>query len=223
MKLAFKCPPRLQKCTIINILHTQFRSCSVSMFSIFSVSLKVSWVAIATPWILSLSFRISIFILNRFRRMPHPVVLVFVIICLTAPFLIKCFSYLAIWRKRRMSHENVRSFRQNKEARFSRTIFLVTTASFMTWIPFLYLNVEVYMAVGVSRPISFTVLFFTKLLPFSNSFANFVIYIIRFPSYRKALFSLCRFSILYSRPVKRSSVRNLHLSTASRSSGHLKL
>ena len=160
------------------------------------LSLKVYWVAIATPWIVSLSLRISILILRRLHRMPYRMVLIIVISCLTAPLLITCFSYLAIWRKRRVSHENVRSFRQNQEARFSRTIFLVTAASFMTWIPFLYHNIELYMAIGESRPISFTVLFFTKLLHFSNSFVNFIIYIIRFPSYRKALLSLCRFSVL---------------------------
>ncbi|XP_074634145.1 uncharacterized protein LOC141892706 [Acropora palmata] len=35
--------------------------------------------------------------------------------------------------------------------------------------------------------------FVVKLLQYSNSFVNFVIYILRLPSYRKALFSLCRF------------------------------
>ena len=158
------------------------------------LSLKVYWAAIATPWILSLSLNISIFILGRLRRMPLRMILIIVITCITASLLIICFSYFVIWRKRRKSHENVRSFRQNQEARFSRTVFLVTAASFMTRIPFLYFHVG--LAIGVSRPISFTVFSCAKLLHFSNSFVNFVIYIIRFPSYRKALFFLCRFSVL---------------------------
>ena len=41
-----------------------------------------------------------------------------------------------------------------------------------------------------------SVFFCIKLLEYSNSLVNFVIYIIRFPSYRKAFFSLCRFSAL---------------------------
>ena len=159
------------------------------------LSLKVYWVAIATPWILSLSLSISIFILGRFRFMSDRVVFIIVIICLTAPLLITCFSYLAIWKKRRISHENVRSFRQNQEARFSRSIFLVTAASFMTWIPFLYYNVELYMATSVSRLIPLTAFFFIKFLQYSNSFVNFVIYIIRCASYRKAWFSFCWFSV----------------------------
>ena len=158
------------------------------------LSLKAYWVAIATPWILSLSVGVSIFILTWFSLIMEQKVFIIVIICLTTALLITCFSYLLIWRERRKS--TLTSFRQKQEARFSRTIFLVTAASFMTWIPFLYFNVELYMATRVSRPLPLTVFFFIKLLHFSNSFVNFVIYIVRFPSYRKALFSLCRFSVL---------------------------
>ena len=67
------------------------------------LSLKAYWVAIATPWILSS----SVSVLMKIHGMPF----IIVIICLTTPLLITCFSYLAIWRKRRRSPENVRSFR----------------------------------------------------------------------------------------------------------------
>ena len=147
------------------------------------LSLKAYWVAIATPWILSS----SVSVLMKIHGMPF----IIGIICLTTPLLITCFSYLAIWRKRRRSPENVRSFRQNQEARFSKSIFLVTAASFLTWTPLLVRNIFVTVYL-----IPQSAVFCTKLLQFSNSFVNFVIYIIRFPSYRKALFSLCRCSVL---------------------------
>ena len=155
------------------------------------LSLKAYWVAIATPWILSSS--VSTLMLIRFRPMPHGVPLIIVTICLTTPLLITCFSYLAIWRKRKISLENVRSFRQNQEARFSMTIFLVTAASFLTWTPFLFLNIIAKVTMYL---IPESAVFCINLLQFNNSFVNFFIYIIRFPSYRKALFSLCRFSVL---------------------------
>ena len=153
------------------------------------LSLKAYWVAIATPWVLSSS--VSTLVLIRFRLGAHGELLIITTICLTTPLLITCFSYLAIWRKRRISPKNVRSFRQNQEARFSKSIFLVTAASFMTWTPFLLFTIitTVYL-------IPQSVFFCIKLLQFSNSFVNFVIYIVRFPSYRKALLSLCRFSAL---------------------------
>ena len=65
------------------------------------LSLKAYWVAIATPWILSS----SVSVLMKIHGMPF----IIVIICLTTPLLITCFSYLAIWRKRRRSPENVRT------------------------------------------------------------------------------------------------------------------
>ena len=154
------------------------------------LTLKAYWVAIATPWVLSSS--VSTLLLTRFRGMVHDgVTFIIVIISLTTPLLITCFSYLAIWRKRRINAEKVRSFRQNQEARFSKSIFLVTAASFLTWTPFLVRHIfdTVYL-------IPQSAVFCINLLQFSNSFVNFIIYIIRFPSYRKALFSLCRCSVL---------------------------
>ena len=157
------------------------------------LSLKAYWVTIATPWVLSSS--VSTLMKTRFRRMLHAgVPFIIVIICLTSPFLITCFSYLAIWRKRRISPENVRSFRQNQEARFSKSIFLVTAASFLTWTPLLFLQIIVLVTVYLRIPRS--VFFCTILVHISNSFVNFIIYIIRFPSYKKTLFSLCWFSVL---------------------------
>ena len=154
------------------------------------LSLKAYWVAIATPWVLSISFGVAPTLMG-FHRRTQGVLLIIVTFFLSTPLLITSFSYLAIWRKRRISPEIVRSFRQNQEARFSMTIFLVTAASFMTCIPFLLFAImaTVYL-------IPHSVFFCIKLLEYSNSLVNFVIYIIRFPSYRKAFFSLCRFSAL---------------------------
>ena len=154
------------------------------------LGLKAYWVSIATPWILSLSVGISVSILVWFNLIMQQKVLIIVIICLITPLLITCFSYLVIWRSRKKRISTVRSFRQKQEARFSRTIFLVTAASFITWMPFLYINIAVRVW---PFSISGSALFLIKLLHYSNSFVNFVIYILRFPSYRKALFSLCRF------------------------------
>ena len=65
------------------------------------LSLKAYWVAIATPWILSLSLGISVSILTWFNLIMQQKVLIISIICLITPLLITCFSYLVIWRKRR--------------------------------------------------------------------------------------------------------------------------
>ena len=149
------------------------------------LSLKAYWVAIATPWILSSSLTISIFTLRRFLKRSDGAF--FLIAFLTTPLLVMCCSYFAIWKKRRESRDKVRSFRQSQEARFSRTIFLVVAASFITCMPFQMCNIVIGLSPTTSIPLS--AIFVTNLLQFSNSFLNFVIYFLRFPSYRKALFS----------------------------------
>ena len=147
---------------------------------------KVYCVAITTPWILSVSFAISRLLLRRSLKASD--VIFFVIAFLTTPLLITCFSYFVIWKKTRQSRHKVRSFRQNQEARFSRTIFIVTAASFVTWMPF-----QLYTIVMGLSPSTFTpspsVFKFVILVQFSNSFVNVVVYFFRFPSYREALLS----------------------------------
>ena len=155
------------------------------------LSLKAYWVAIATPWLLSLSLRIFRFVFHKMSpRYSFQVNYIIITFSLATSLLTTCFSYILVWVKRRRS--NVRGFRQNKEARFSMAILILTVASFITWVPF-----QCVIVIRLSSPmfIPWSALFFIKLLHLTNSFVNFVIYFLRFPSYRKALFSLC--------PVKR--------------------
>ena len=146
---------------------------------------KVYWIAIATLWILSVSSVISTFALRRFLR-PSDAVF-FVIAFLTSPLLLTCFSYFVIWKKTRQSRDKVRSFRQNQEARFTRTIFNLTAASFVTWMPFQLCYIVLSLSPHLFFPMS--AFFFVLLVQFSNSFVNFVVYFVRFPRYRKALLS----------------------------------
>ena len=146
---------------------------------------KVYWIAIATLWILSVSSVIPTFALRRFLRLSDNA---FVVIAfLTGPLLLTCFSYFVIWKKTRQSRDKVRSFRQNQEARFTRTIFNLTAASFATWMPFQLTYIVLSLSPNLFFPLS--ALFLVRLVQFSNSFVNFVVYFLRFPRYRKALLS----------------------------------
>ncbi|XP_015778230.1 PREDICTED: trace amine-associated receptor 5-like [Acropora digitifera] len=150
------------------------------------LSLKVYWVAIATPWILpSLMWIFGSVILNVSPRYFIRVSFIGMTISLAISLLITSFSYIFIWVERRRSQ--MRTFRQIQEARFSRTIFIVTAASFITWMPFQYVHVP-FLLSGSFIPLS--AILFIRLLRFSNSFVNFSIFFFRFPSYRKALFTL---------------------------------
>ena len=150
------------------------------------LSLKAYWVAMATSWILSLCVWIFTFVFYKMSpRYYYSVNYIIITFSLTTSLLTTSFSYILIWVKRRRSQ--VRIFRQNQEARFSKTILIVTAASFITWMPFQCVVVFFFSS---GRFIPSSGLLLIKLLRFSNSFVNFVIYFFRFPSYRKALFTL---------------------------------
>ena len=158
---------------------------------------KVYWVAIATPWIISVSLAILTFVLRRCLR-PSDAVL-FVLAFLTTPLLIfiTCFSYFVIWKTTSQSRNKVRSFRQNQKARFSRAISIVTVASFVTWMLFQLCNIVLSVSPKTLLPLS--AIFFITLVQFSNSFVNFVVYFLRFPRYRKALLSSVHVSCIAQR------------------------
>ena len=162
-------------------LHATFRP-----FRHRQLSVKAYWVAMATPWILSLCVWIFTFVFYKMSpRYYYSVNYIIITFSLTTSLLTTSFCYILIFVKRRRSQ--VRIFRQNQEARFSKTILIVTAASFITWMPFQCVVVFFFSS---GRFIPSSGLLFIKLLRFSNSFVNFVIYFFRFPSYRKALFTL---------------------------------
>ena len=148
------------------------------------LSLTSCWVTIVTPWILSLGVA-SIRIVRSLG------VITIVIISLT-PLLTSCFAYFVLWMKvrnvYRKFHSSIRSFRQKKEARFSQTLFLTTGASFITWMPFACSNI-VFNACLSCREIHAVAIYTMKLLQYTNSFINFLIYFYRLPSFRRALLS----------------------------------
>ena len=150
------------------------------------LSLTAYWVAIAIPWIFSLSIALPGYLIRWSHQRSNLVF--FVLAFLTTPLLVTCFCYILIWKKRRESRGKVRSFQQNQEARFSRTIFLVTAASFAMWMPFQLCTIII--GVWGIKVVPMSVFFPMRILQFSNSFVNFAIYFFRFPRYRKALFSM---------------------------------
>ena len=90
-------------------------------------------IAIAAPWILSLAVT-SVRVLLHYPIVTHHQFLTVTIISLSAPLLITCTSYCVIWRKQSSSIHN--GVRAKREARLSKTLFLITGTFVLTWLPF---------------------------------------------------------------------------------------
>ena len=144
-------------------------------------------IAIATPWILSLAVT-SVRVLQHYSIVANHQIFTVITISLSTSLLITCTSYCLIWRKQTSRIQN--GVRARTEARMSKILFLITGTFVLTWLPFKVLLVVVNMCVPCSRKMLAVVVFVLKLLQFSNSFINFLIYCLRMPDYRKAVSQL---------------------------------
>ena len=140
-------------------------------------------IAIATPWILSLAVT-SVRVLQHYSIVTHHQFLTVIITSLSTPLLVTCTSYCVIWSKQNSRIQN--GVRARRESRLSKTLFLITGTFVLTWLPFQVLVVIANTCLPC-RKMHVVVIFVFKLLHYSNSFINFVIYCLRMPDYRKAV------------------------------------
>ena len=140
-------------------------------------------IAIATPWIISLAVT-SVRVLLNYSIVTHHQFLTVIIISLSTPLLMTCTSYCVIYRKSSSRVQN--GVIARREARLSKTLFLITGTFVLTWLPFQVVVVLVNTCVPC-RKMHIVVVYVIKLLQYINSFINFLIYCLRMPDYRKAI------------------------------------
>lgn len=140
-------------------------------------------IAIVTPWVLSLIVTSTRVLLACFVMNIHQFVIV-TIVSLSTPLVISCIAYYIIWRIQASRPQN--GVRARTESRLSKTLFLITGTFVLTWLPFQVLVIAVHMCVPC-RNVHVAVFFVIKLLQFSNSFINFIIYCLRMRVYKNAV------------------------------------
>ena len=138
--------------------------------------------AIAMPWIVAAVF-VAVLILHLNGIIKHPSYKVLLLLFQTTPLLTMCVAYFCIWIKRK-STKGIRNHRAARESKLAKTLFLVTGASLLTWTPFQIMN-NLFLFQGLQ--ISLTVFYLSKILQFSNSLVNVVIYPLRIPEFKKTL------------------------------------
>ena len=97
-------------------------------------------------------------------------------------------SYCAVWikvRANRRGGQHVR--RAEQENRLAKTLAILTGMFLISWLPFQALNVVFFLCVPCRYKCPLHLFHFIKLLHFSNSLANPVIYSFRFPEVRRTL------------------------------------
>ena len=138
--------------------------------------------AIAIPWMVAAVF---IAVLNLyFNGIMKDLSYKFIVLLFqTTPLLTICVAYFSIWIKRK-STKGIRNHRAARESKLANTLFLVTGASLLTWTPFQMINYLSYIA---GLQVSWKLLYLSKILQFSNSLVNVVIYPFRIPEFKRTL------------------------------------
>ena len=135
--------------------------------------------AIAIPWMVAAVF-VTVLILYSYEIIKHPSYRFLLLLFQTTPLLTMCVAYFSIWIKRK-STKGIRNHRAARESKLANTLFLVTGASLLTWTPFQVFN----NLFSFDRlRISLTLLYLSRILQFSNSLVNVVIYPLRIPQFK---------------------------------------
>ena len=138
--------------------------------------------AIAIPWMVAAVF-VTVLILYSYEIIKHPSYRFLLLLFQTTPLLTMCVAYFSIWIKQK-STKGIRNHRAARESKLAYTLFLVTGASLLTWTPFQVFN----NLFSFDRlRISLTLLYLSRILQFSNSLVNVVIYPLRIPEFKRTL------------------------------------
>lgn len=112
---------------------------------------------------------------------------VFFFVCL----IVICLAYIGIWIKviQRMHEKTKKTLEKDK--RLATTLFLVTAIFIVTWLPFQAFNffAPELCPAGCSKEV-FILAYLTKLLQYTNSFINPIIYTFKMPDFRRVFLAL---------------------------------
>ena len=97
-------------------------------------------------------------------------------------------SYCAVWikvRANRRGGQHVRRVEQEKK--MAKTLAILTGIFLITWLPFHFVNAVWFLCVPCRNKFPIYLVYAIKLLHYSNSLANPVVYSFRFPEVRRTL------------------------------------
>ena len=144
--------------------------------------------AISIPWIIAAIFTVLtdvyVYIIKRDS------VIYLLVFFPATPLLVMCVAYFVIWRKQKSpicNHNNI-----IRETKLANTLLLITGASVFTWLPFQILILLVNLQITANFSHLQMTIFIIRVLQYSNSFVNVIIYPLRIPEFKNFLLHLLR-------------------------------
>ena len=155
---------------------------------------------IASVWVLS-GLLVLYYYLSRVNILPKEAFIYLLLISISISLLVICISYLLVWARVKcfaITHGlRGASFR---ERRLAKLLFLITVIFVFTWLPFHVINFIFHFCKSPKCPPSSKLVYFSKLLHYSNSFLNPVVYSYRNVEFRKCLKRLLKNVTSQSKP-----------------------
>ncbi|CAH3118293.1 unnamed protein product, partial [Pocillopora meandrina] len=155
-----------------------------------TANFRVYICAIALPWIIAAIFAITFFVFANFIFMTRDSVIYPIVLLPATPLLIMCVAYYVIWRKQKSTICNQNNI--IREVKLAKTLFLITGASVFTWLPFQILNLLAYLQITANFSHMLLMVLIIRVLQYSNSFVNVIIYPLRIPEFKNYLLHLLR-------------------------------
>lgn len=157
---------------------------------------------IASVWVLT-GLLVVYYFLSRVDILPKEAFIYLLLLSISLSLLVICISYLMVWVR-------VKCFKiahglrgaPFRERRLAELLFLITVIFICTWLPFHVLNFIFHFCKSPNcHPSSVSVVYFSKLLHYSNSFLNPVVYCYRNSEFRRCLKRFMQNVTSQSKPV----------------------
>lgn len=147
--------------------------------------------AISFVWLFSCMISLSSYMsLSVFNNRPLSTYIPMTALCISVILL--CIAYSSIWvsfRWQQFDHGFYSGRAMLFERKLVKTLFIVTAASLTAWLPFVIVSTAVSLH-GVS--VDFPTVLAVKMLHYTNSLINPIIYTFRMRNFRRALFGLLK-------------------------------
>ena len=191
-------------CDIVSGMASVFTLAVVSVERLYAVGwpwkyrhytpLKCYIVAVSGTWILAVAI-CCLYLFFRFKFISG-VVHTVTVASLSVSLTVACSAYSALWL--RIKYRRRRRRGVEKDKRLAITLFLITGIFIVTWMPFEVIIIIVHFCHYCKNP-SHRLVYVIKLLQYSNSFVNTLVYSFRMQDFRRAILNIFRSGSLSSR------------------------
>lgn len=137
--------------------------------------------AASLSWCLTLIVTVLFAAQKHFTHFPRFLVLLF---CFLVPLIMICFTYITLWLLVKFQKHDSNFWNRHKEIKLSLTIFFVILLFIAAWTPFMVINIVMFFCGHCVIPNKVT--YVSKLLHYSNSAVNPLMYGYRLPEFKRA-------------------------------------